>query len=84
MPQARLPDINTAFNFHRGKAITLKASGNYVGAIGSLYAFNNCLQKDYQIKISTKEFNDKVNLDKEVVCNNCDKQVKHKDIKVFY
>ena len=83
MPQARLPDINTSFNFFRGKAITHLLGKNYVGAIGSLYAFNNDLQKNYQIKISTKEYNEKINLDKEVVCSYCKVQSKNKDIKVY-
>lgn len=83
MPQARLPDINTAFNFHRGKAITNLGGRNYVGAIGSLYAFNNCLQKEYQIKISTKVYNEKVNQDMEVVCSFCQEQIKRKDIQTY-
>lgn len=75
MPQARLPDINTSFNFYRGKAITHLQGKNYTGAIGSLYAFNNDLQKNYQVKISTKEYNEKISFDKEAVCTGCNERV---------
>ena len=80
MPQARLPDINTAFNYYRGKAVTSWLGKNWSAAIGSLYAFNGCLPKDYRVKISSKEYNDKTRQDIQVYCGHCNKEFNHYDI----
>ena len=43
MPQARLPDINTAFTKHRNEVITALKAGRYETVLGSLYALNGLL-----------------------------------------
>ena len=56
MPQARLPDINTAFVMYRRECITNYKSKNYSLCIGSIYALNALLPDKYRVKISDIEY----------------------------
>lgn len=72
MPQARLPDINTAFIKWRNKVVTSLESEKYTAVFGSLYSFNALLPEKYRVRISKAEYDEKL---KEVglfvVCEGC-------------
>ena len=83
MPQARLPDVNTGFNYHRGKAVSSWQGRNYTAAVGSLYAFNGELPDAYRVKISTKKYNELTRQDLELVCPECEQQTKFNNVKIM-
>jgi hypothetical protein len=55
MPQARLPDINTAFIKHRNEVISSLKSQNYESVFGSLYALNALLPDTVYTKDENEE-----------------------------
>ena len=83
MPQARLPDINTAFIVYRRETISSLKSGQYDNCFGSLYALNGLLPEEYRVQISTKDYEEKTALDIKVICPKCEAETEYKKIKVF-
>ena len=83
MPQARLPDINTAFIIYRREAINSWRGERYDAAIGSLYTFNGLLGEPYRIKISNKEFDEKIQDDIVATCEGCNGEIDFKTVKVY-
>lgn len=85
MPQARLPDINTAFIKWRNKAVTALESNKYAAAIGALNNFNACLPKipiNYQVFISDELYAQKLAAEKLLVhCKQCDEDVDYRFVK---
>ena len=82
MPQARLPDVNTSFIKWRNKMATALEAGKYTASIGSVNAFNACLPKEYQVKVSNELYAqelEKAGLS--VHCKKCDQDVKYKLVK---
>uniref|UniRef100_A0AAT9JH75 ORF77 n=1 Tax=Nitrosopumilaceae spindle-shaped virus TaxID=3065433 RepID=A0AAT9JH75_9VIRU len=82
MPQASLPDINTAFIKYRNQAIFNMENGRYDAAVGSLYAFNGCLPEDYRVKISTIEYEAKTQEKLNAKCPYCDEEIEVKDMQI--
>lgn len=69
--EAILPDLNTGYIKYRNKILESVDSGKFLNAIGSLYAENGMLPKDYQVKINDDIFNDLIKHNTIVKCNNC-------------
>ena len=82
MPQARLPDINTAYITYRREVLSSLRSRNYTACIGALYALNGLLPEKYRVTISTQEYNEKTNQDLLIKCNKCNQQNSKKLIKI--
>lgn len=82
MPQAALPDLNTAFIVYRREAITSLKSKRYDACFGALYAINGLLPKEYRVKISTKLYNEKTNLDTIAVCYHCKEKTSYNEIEI--
>lgn len=74
MPQARLPDINTAYITYRREALSSMKSKNYVACIGALYALNGLLPKKYRVTISTIEYDKLTQKHLLVTCPKCRKE----------
>lgn len=82
MPQARLPDVNTAFIKWRNKVVTALEAFKYTAAIGSLNNFNACLPKEYQVKVSTILYNEALNAEKLLVhCRQCNEDIDFRTVK---
>jgi len=82
MPQAALPDLNTAFIVYRREAITSLKSKRYDACFGALYAINGLLPKDYRVKISTKLYDEKTNLDTIAICYHCNQKTSYNKIQI--
>ncbi len=80
MPQARLPDINTAFVMYRREAITNYKSKNYSLCIGSIYALNALLPDKYRVKISDIEYEKKTQKKLLLPCPKCLEQFDFNEI----
>lgn len=72
MPQARLPDINTAFIVYRREAISSWKSEKYDSCLGSLQTLNGLLPEDYRVQISDDDYNSQVHKEMQLVCTKCD------------
>lgn len=83
MPQARLPDINTAYITYRREVISSLKSRNYSACFGSLYALNGLLPVEYRVKISSIDYEEKTRQDIFVICKFCKIELDFKTIKVF-
>lgn len=83
MPQAALPDLNTAFIVYRREAITSLKSKRYDACFGALYAINGLLPKEYRVKISDSLYKEKTNLETMVICSNCKEKREYNEIKIF-
>ena len=82
MPQARLPDVNTAFIKWRNKVVTALESFKYTAALGSLNNFNACLPREYQVKVSTDLYNQKLEDEKLLVhCTKCGADVDFRHVR---
>ena len=82
MPQARLPDVNTAFIKWRNKVVTALEAGKYAAAIGSLNNFNACLPKEYQVKVSNDLYAQKLAAEHLLVhCKQCGEDVDYRFVK---
>lgn len=80
MPQAALPDLNTAFIIYRREAITSLKGKRYDACFGALYAINGLLPKEYRVKVSTKLYEEKTNLDIMAVCYHCKAESNYKEV----
>ena len=56
MPQARLPDINTAFIKYRNEVIAAIKRKDYDNMHGSLNGINGLLPTEYQVIISNTKY----------------------------
>lgn len=83
MPQARLPDINTAYITYRREVLVSLKTKNYTSCIGSLYALNGLLPQKYRVTISNLEYAEKTMQDLKVICNHCKQQINYKSIKIL-
>ena len=82
MPQARLPDVNTAFIKWRNKVVTALEAEKYTAALGSLNNFNACLPKEYQVKISDELYAQKLEDEKLLIhCKHCNEDIDYRTIK---
>ena len=80
MPQARLPDINTAFITYRREVLQNLKSLKYSIVFGSLYSLNGLLPEKYRVQISTDDYNKKLGDAEKLVavCKYCSVQTESK------
>ena len=80
MPQARLPDINTAFITYRREVLQNLKVQKYSIVFGSLYSLNGLLPEKYRVQISTLEYNKKMSEVEKLmaVCKHCSVQTENK------
>lgn len=83
MPQSRLPDINTAFNTHRKRAIIAIEMENWTEALGALSSINAALPLEYRVIISDQKYNDLTKQDLLATCTKCKEQVDYKDVRIM-
>ena len=83
MVQARLPDINTAFITYRREMLQSLNARNYSNCVGSLYAMNSLLPKEYRVQISTPEFEGKIKQDVKAHCTGCKTETDYSKIHFF-
>ncbi len=75
MPQAMLPDLNTAYIKYRNLAIANLTSKNYGLCTTALYAINGLLPEDYRVKISTAKYNEMTIHKPSYTCYKCNKEI---------
>lgn len=82
MPQARLPDINTAFVTYRREALNNLKSEKYPMVFGSLFALNALLPEEYRVHISTPEYEKTIKEKERLMakCKHCPVQTENKDL----
>jgi len=80
MPQARLPDINTAFTKFTNKALSSLESENFSSCIGSAYALNALLPDEYRVRVSTQSYNEATKKHTVAVCQYCNDEVETKTL----
>jgi|APSaa5957512535_1039671.scaffolds.fasta_scaffold14620_5 hypothetical protein len=71
MPQARLPDVNTAFITYRREAIVNIKTFDHRGAWGSLFSINALLPNQYRIIIDDEKFAEESKTNFLYTCNFC-------------
>ena len=71
MPQARLPDINTAFIKYRNEVIAAIKRKDYDNMHGSLNGINGLLPDQYQVIVSTAKYEDMTRTDIQYLCKTC-------------
>lgn len=82
MPQARLPDVNTAFIKWRNKIVTALEAEKFTAAVGSLNNFNACLPKEYQVQVSSELYAQKLGDEKVLVhCAKCNNDVDYRHVR---
>ena len=79
MPQAALPDLNTAWIMDKREFLQAIKQRNYTAVVGSLFSINAALPEDYQVRISDIEYEKKVQEDIYLICPNCKKTCPHCD-----
>lgn len=82
MPQARLPDINSAFQRLINKALSSLESENYTACIGSLNGLNALLSIDYRVQISDKVYKEKTQPHIFAFCRFCTERLEYNDLKI--
>jgi len=82
MPQAALPDLNTAYIIYRREVLNTIKSRNYTAMFGSLFAINALLPENYQVEISDKKYYDMIAQKVFVVCKHCNEETRRDTIKV--
>lgn len=82
MPQAKLPDINTAFVKYRTHGLICIDMKNYAGASASLNGINALLPNDYKIEINSAKYNEALKTKISIICNFCNSEINKNDIKI--
>lgn len=79
MVQAKLPDLNTQWIMSKREAWTAFKNRDYDGCKAALDDINAMLtkinEKDYQVQISEKKYNELIKLEKIYRCNKCKKEI---------
>ena len=83
MPQARLPDINTAYIRYRNEAIWALKHKNYNVMHGSLNGINALLPVDYQVIISSIDYDQLAKAEITYQCNSCKEHIDKSKVYVF-
>ena len=83
MPQARLPDINTAYIRYRHETIFALKNKMYNLMHGSLVGINALLPLEYQVIISTVEYDQLAKTEISYLCGHCKEQIDKQDVYVF-
>lgn len=77
MPQAALPDLNTAWIMDKREFLQAIKQRNYTAVVGSLFSINAALPEEYQVKISDIEYDKKIQGDIYLICPTCKKSCIH-------
>lgn len=83
MPQARLPDINTAYIKYRTESIMALKKKEYTIMHGCVTAINALLPPEYQVIISDFEYIKMSKAETTYHCNHCNEDIEKENIKVF-
>lgn len=81
MPQAILPDLNSAYIRYRNLILEKASAKDYTMCFGALYAINAILPKEYQVAVSTIEYKKRTNTGMFVICGYCTTQTKDEKTK---
>lgn len=79
----RLPDINAAIVRFRGEMLTALKVRDYNSCFGSLHTLNAELPIEYQVNISTKDYEEQTSLESKVICNKCKDETSYIKLKIF-
>jgi len=83
MPQARLPDVNTAFITYRREAIVSLKSFDYRGCWGSLSCINALLPQKYRVVLDNILFKEKSKVSLTFCCEICKTESDESCIDIF-
>ncbi len=83
MPQARLPDINTAYITYRREVLVTLKTKNYTSCIGALYALNGLLPEKYRVTISNQVYAEKSSQNLLVICKHCKQKIDYNKISIL-
>jgi hypothetical protein len=83
MPQARLPDINTAYVKYRTEAIIALKLKRYNSMHGCLIAINALLPPEYQVIISSSDYNELSKTEVTYQCCTCEVSIQKENISIF-
>lgn len=83
MPQARLPDVNTAFIMYRREAIVSLKSFDHRGSWGALNCINALLPDKYRVVLDNDRFKDETRITFIYCCGKCNEQTDKKDIDIY-
>lgn len=79
-----LPDISSSFSFWREYAVNCLERKNWKGAESGLHNINSILDKEYVIKVNTREFNIMIQNNTFWKCVTCGEKTPQVQIKVFH
>ena len=82
MPSAALPDLNTGYITYRKRALDKLDSKKYGRCIGALYAWNGMLPEQYQVTVSTIEYQKATMQKPTVTCTSCDNKTDYDSIQI--
>jgi len=82
MPQSSIPDLNTGYITYRREILFSINHKRYSDCIGSLINLNALLPKEYQVKISTIEYNKLVKESVIAVCPDCKTEFDYQTLKI--
>ena len=83
MPQARLPDINLAMTKYRNLAVSANQQKQWIIMHGALHSYNGLFPEEYQVTISTEEYEIASKVDITYVCLQCKKEIEKERVEVF-
>ena len=83
MPQARLPDVNTAFITYRRESIIALKSFDYRGCCGALSCINALLPEKYRVILYDIQFKDKSKISFTYCCGMCQAESNESKIDIF-
>ena len=83
MPQARLPDVNTAYIKYRNEIIQAIKEKNWPLLHGTLHSLNALLPPEYRVLISSAEYDKLAVPEVSYKCNFCAKETDKSEIEVF-
>lgn len=77
MPQAALPDLNTAWIMDKRELLQAIRHRNYTAVVGYLFAINAAIPEPYTVHISDLEYNQAKQEHVFVICSICSKECPH-------
>lgn len=83
MPQARLPDINTAYIKYRNEVVWALKHKMYNLMHGALVGINALLPVEYQVVVSSEEYNKLAKTEITYFCNKCEFENPKESVKVY-
>ena len=83
MPQARLPDVNTAFITYRSEVIRSLKSYDYLSCLGALKCVNAMLPQEYRVQLNDDVYKEKAKVNFTYTCISCKKTTSGDSVKSF-